>query len=242
MGAFDNETLIGVTGFVRHSIRLAGAAAFAYQICSVATDPAYQRRGTFSRIVRHAQRELAADGAALIGFPNELARPIYAKRLDFEERALVKFIVPGAFIGALCASLARRQDRDGPKITFDQPELIRWSRAAGDEPITVHTFSGVSVWGRTYRKTRRGVSIPAFAVGGMEHDATIRGADVAVTEAGLLRRPAFYTFVTPAEGQLARVLRGWAVRRDAGAFIHYALQPRAKAMPLEISGGIADYF
>lgn len=240
-GAFENDHLLGLNGFVRHSVFVSGRQSAVYQSCSTATDPAYRGRGIFTSIVRHAQSALATGALSIIGFPNENSMPIFIGQLGFRPVPLVRLLVPSLFMGSLCSAWARHRAREAETIYFDQDELVAWKQSPSGRSIAVHSYSDVSVWGYEYRSHKFGLPLNMFAVGGA-CVGMIKSSATPIKTAGNFRKPYFYSFITTPGSTMARAARGHAVRGDAFVFIDYPMQPGAASMQFEVSAGLADYF
>lgn len=245
-GAFDGNRLVGLNGFIRHSIIMENRRLGAYQSCSTATDPAYRGRGIFSSIVRHAQRALAAEGLFICGFPNDNSGPIFTGQLGFQQIHLVRLAIPGVLMESLCSHLTKqaavlRPRQTRPTTFFDQAELIEWKRSPSGKSISVHSFSGVTIWGCEYRKIVAGMKISAFAVGGIgigENKSSI----AIVKDPSYFHRPFYYSIVTAFDSPVVQAVRHRSVRNDSGIFIYYPMQPLGDHPQFEVSGGLADFY
>ena len=243
-GAFDGDQLIGGIGFIRHSIVYRRRKMAAFQICSTATDPNYRGRGIFSGIVRHAQTVLASECAFLIGFPNEVAEPIFTGVLGFRKIPLVKIIVPAGYLTSstlhplrvLSKSVTPHQSEHS--IYFDQNELIEWKRKPSGRPVSVWSFSGTSVWGVDLKKRIKGCKVRMYSIGGVDLLESRRSFETRPH-----RPPLYYTLIATCDSEVEKAMRFHSMKRPAGIFIYYPMPHFDETQPrFEVFGGLADFF
>lgn len=247
-GAFHGERLVGINGFVRHSIVYRNQEMGAFQSCSTATDPDYRGRGIFSKIIKHAQAALASECLFLCGFPNEMSEPIFTGALGFRKIPLIKIIVPAASltsiafwpISALSKFLSLGQHDQ--RIYFNQNELIEWKRKPTGRPVSIWHYSGTAIWGVDVKKKIEGFNIRMYSVGGIDLIGA-RSATPCAYETKPHQPPLYYTIVTTCDSAILSAMRFCSVRRPSGTFIYYPMPLLDTEGPrFEVFCGLADFY
>src|SRR5690242_14473911 len=78
--AVDGDRVAGIRVFMRWEFVVDGRVMRAVRAVDTATDPAYQGRGIFTRLTRHALDAVTADGVDFVfNTPNDQSRPGYLK-------------------------------------------------------------------------------------------------------------------------------------------------------------------
>jgi hypothetical protein len=242
-GAFDGDRLIGVNGFIRHSIVYRHRKMATFQSCSTATDPNYRGRGIFSGIVKHAQNALASECPFLIGFPNEVSEPIFTGVLGFRKIPLVKLIVPAGYLTSsmlrpLMAFSKSVTSHNKHSIYFDQNELIEWKRKPSGRPVSVWSVFGTSIWGLDLIKRIKGCNIRMYSIGGVDLLESHRSS--ATTPH---RPPLYYTLIATCDSEVAKAMRFRSIKQPAGIFMYYPMPHFDETQPrFEVFSGLADFF
>lgn len=176
-GAYSPEdnSLIGVNGFVAHSVHQDGITGLAYQSCISATNPDYKGKGAFSAVINHAKQALAAEGGAFIfGYPNSKSGPIFTGKLGFslaqagllyvsgiQDWQLPPFSIEGE-------ALAKAIDSKG-LVQFDARETALWKSRFFEKPkvVELDMFTNYA-FGRVVVRRVGPVNIRILSLGGYE--------------------------------------------------------------------------
>ena len=79
-GAYDENKLIGINGFLDMEYEYNGIKLKAIQSCDTAVDPFYRNQGIFTSIIKEKEKQLIKDGYDLIvGYPNFNSYPGFLK-------------------------------------------------------------------------------------------------------------------------------------------------------------------
>lgn len=176
-GAYSSEddSLIGVNGFIAHSVHRDGVTGLAYQSCISATNPDYKGKGAFSAIINHAKQSLAARGGAFIfGYPNSKSGPIFTGKLGFSLAQAGLLYVTG--IGeqqfprfSVDTDVLARQ-LDAPSLVqFDARETAVWKSRFASKPkvIELDMFTNYA-FGRVVTRKLGLMNLRILSIGGYE--------------------------------------------------------------------------
>ena len=173
LGAFKNNELAGFNGFIAHELHHQNKIIDAYQSCWSATHPEHRGKGIFYRIVNEAKQILKErNGGFIFGFPNANSHPIFIKKLGFYEIPLQKIQVP-TFVPKLWKSLLLQPiESNYVHPNYDcfiasETQLIELKKQEYGEDIKVYSSYNNSIWGKKRNKTKAGINIPYFSIGGI---------------------------------------------------------------------------
>lgn len=176
-GAFspEDDSLIGVNGFIAHSVHRNGVTGLAYQSCISATNPDYKGKGAFSAIINHAKQSLAARGGAFIfGYPNSKSGPIFTGKLGFSlaQAGLVYMTGMGEqqFPGfKVDADVLARQLDARSLVQFDARETAVWKSRFASKPkvVELDLFTNYA-FGRVVTRKLGFVNLRILSIGGYE--------------------------------------------------------------------------
>ncbi|MFP8781167.1 hypothetical protein [Hydrogenophaga sp. RWCD_12] len=171
----EDGSLVGVNGFVAHSVHRDGVTGIAYQSCISATNPDFKGKGTFSAIINHAKAALAeAGGAFIFGYPNSKSGPIFTGKLGFTlaEVGLVyvagvgDWPVPGYGINT---DVLAKEAELRKCVQFDARETALWKSqfAAKPKVVELDMFTNYA-FGRVVERRVGPLKIRMLSVGGYE--------------------------------------------------------------------------
>lgn len=94
-GAYDENKLIGINGFLDMEYVYNGIKLKAIQSCDTAVDPFYRNQGVFTSIIKDKEKQLIAEGYDLIvGYPNFNSYPGFLKMGWIEVTRTSKLFLP----------------------------------------------------------------------------------------------------------------------------------------------------
>lgn len=249
LGRYDEDRLIGLNGFLAHSVCRDGEVSTAYQSCISATDSEFRGRGVFTDIINAAKVLLKERGGAFIfGYPNANSGPIFAHKLGFHTTPMATIDIPGPMIGTLCdlyfdiEELCRLSSRLERCVNFDARETADWKRKRyGDALVTCEHYTNY-LFGRMERRRAGPLDIRILKVGGYEINKPplfrkLLEKARAQTGAHLIR------ISTPVTSQLASAARiGGAPSDSTEPLITWPLNWETSDMLVEAWIGLKDVY
>ena len=169
--AKEEGKIIGCNAFLANDFYLHGKNYVAYQSCWTATHPAHQGKKVFVNIINEAKKLLKEKGAGfLYGIPNNTSHPVFVKKLDFSETpALIARIPNVPFLKKIFLTDA---DIDNSKSCFINEEQVKEHKLLQfPSAVKAVSYNKSRIWGKFSKKTKFGIQIPYFEVGGIHLDS-----------------------------------------------------------------------
>ena len=167
LAAKQGNKIVGCNAFLANDFTLNNIPYVGYQSCWSAIHPAYQGNGIFVSLISEAKKMLTEQGAGFIyGLANNKSHNILINKLDFKE-------IP--FLAKRILNLPLLKGKQASDVSIDNIDVC----LVNEQQILAHkvlqfpaevkkiSYNNSWIWGKVVRKTKYGINIPVFYVGGV---------------------------------------------------------------------------
>lgn len=237
--AKESNAIIGCNAFIANDFTFNDVSYIGYQSCWSATHPAYQGKGIFVSIINEAKKILREEGAGFIyGLANDNSHNIFVNKLGFKEiSSIVTRIVN---FPLLKNKYANKVIIDGSDVCQINEEQV-YSHKALQFPTEIKkiAYNNSWVWGKLIIKTKFGIKIPAFYVGGF-HLANETDLEYLIAEIFRQYNILFIQVLSCGTNNINPLFKGWKSAK-VNPFIFYNLNMPA-VKHFNIMFGAIDIF
>lgn len=171
--AEEDNTFIGVTGFMATDFVYNSKIYSCYQSCWGATHPKHQGRNIFVNILNEAKRILKMQDAGFIyGVGNDTSHSIFVKKLGFKEIPAMMVKIPAySFLktGRLNSNFEKNINsyKENVYLPVESQIVDIKKNINPDETISINVNNSFA-WGKIKVKKKFGLTFHYFYMGGME--------------------------------------------------------------------------
>ena len=212
---------IGCNGFIANDFTVNDKPYIGYQSCWSAIDPDHWGKGIFTSLITEAINILKKNGAGfLYGIPSENSLPGLIK-LGFTE---MPSLVLRLFNTPFFRSLYLRKGKISKKNACYINEHQVLNHKAMQFPLEVSSFehNNSLAWGKKIKKTRYGIQIPVFYIGGIQLD---QEADLGFLFSKILKahKVVFIQVLSCGTNSINSLMKGWKRSKHMKGFVFYNL-------------------
>jgi hypothetical protein len=173
IGGFLAGELVSITAFMLMEFFLGNQTCRGYQAGFCASSKLHRGKGIWPRLIKFSEGYLSDLGASFIfGFPNEIAHPVWVKKLGYQSTELYSFrIFPLSILDRFNYNINGIENHVAHSETILEPNSafnISWKkRSLGGGNLVTFTFGESVVWGVIRSRQRYSIKWDSFEVGGL---------------------------------------------------------------------------